>query len=119
MGKRNPNRSQKRHSGSYIYSPKEFEKGKTHDELWTKFQQIFANNRQNSRIFAHVWGKKKDSRMVENAEEALGTAIIINDNYALDGNDPNGYVGVHWSIGGIHDRPFSNIDVVLQVKSDT
>ena len=28
----------------------------------------------------------------------------LNDRYALDGNDPNGYVGVMWSIAGIHDQ---------------
>jgi deoxyribodipyrimidine photo-lyase len=24
----------------------------------------------------------------------------------LDGRDPNGYTGIAWSIGGVHDRPF-------------
>ena len=28
----------------------------------------------------------------------------LNDRYALDGNDPNGFVGVMWSIAGIHDQ---------------
>ena len=26
--------------------------------------------------------------------------------YELDGRDPNGYVGVGWAIGGLHDRPW-------------
>lgn len=30
--------------------------------------------------------------------------LYLNDRYALDGTDPNGYVGVGWSIMGIHDR---------------
>jgi deoxyribodipyrimidine photo-lyase len=34
---------------------------------------------------------------------ALATAQYFNDRYAYDGNDPNGYVGVGWSIMGIHD----------------
>jgi deoxyribodipyrimidine photo-lyase len=24
----------------------------------------------------------------------------------LDGRDPNGYTGIAWSIGGVHDRPW-------------
>jgi hypothetical protein len=36
--------------------------------------------------------------------QALATAQKLNDMYALDGNDPNGFVGVGWSIMGIHDR---------------
>ena len=32
------------------------------------------------------------------AEEALKIAICLNDRYELDGRDPNGYVGVAWSI---------------------
>ena len=31
-------------------------------------------------------------------------AIRLNDAYELDGRDPNGYVGIAWSIGGVHDR---------------
>lgn len=31
-------------------------------------------------------------------------AIALNDKYELDGRDPNGYAGIAWSIGGVHDR---------------
>lgn len=34
---------------------------------------------------------------------ALATAQYFNDRYAYDGNDPNGFVGVGWSIMGVHD----------------
>ena len=33
-------------------------------------------------------------------------AIELNDKYQLDGRDPNGYAGIAWSIGGVHDRPW-------------
>jgi deoxyribodipyrimidine photo-lyase len=36
--------------------------------------------------------------------EALFFFARLNDRYALDGNDPNGFVGVLWSIAGIHDQ---------------
>ena len=33
----------------------------------------------------------------------LQIAIYLNDKYSLDGRDPSGYVGVMWSMVGIHD----------------
>lgn len=36
--------------------------------------------------------------------------LRLNDRYAVDGNDPNGYVGVMWSITGIHDQVEININ---------
>jgi len=36
----------------------------------------------------------------------MDIAIALNDRYELDGRDPNGYAGIAWSIGGVHDRPW-------------
>jgi deoxyribodipyrimidine photo-lyase len=44
------------------------------------------------------------------------TAIWLNARYALDGRDPNGYVGVLWGVGGLHDRPWSERPVYGQVR---
>ena len=49
-------------------------------------------------------------------EEAIKIAIFLNDKYALDGNDPNGYVGILWSIGGVHDRAFSERPVYGKIR---
>jgi deoxyribodipyrimidine photo-lyase len=35
---------------------------------------------------------------------AVQTPIDLNDRYELDGRDPNGYTGIAWSIGGVHDE---------------
>ena len=35
--------------------------------------------------------------------QALRIGLYLNDRYSLDGNDPNGFTGVGWSIMGIHD----------------
>jgi hypothetical protein len=43
----------------------------------------------------------------------------LNDRYALDGNDPNGFVGVLWSIAGIHDQVRSRPDPTAAVKIQT
>ena len=37
-------------------------------------------------------------------EEAIEFGIYLNDKWELDGRDANGYVGVMWSMGGIHDQ---------------
>jgi deoxyribodipyrimidine photo-lyase len=49
-------------------------------------------------------------------EEALAYGIYLNDAYALDGRDPNGYVGVAWSIGGVHDRAWFERPVYGKIR---
>jgi deoxyribodipyrimidine photo-lyase len=49
-------------------------------------------------------------------EEALETALYLNDHYELDGRDPNGYVGVAWSIGGVHDRAWGERPVFGKIR---
>jgi deoxyribodipyrimidine photo-lyase len=34
----------------------------------------------------------------------LRAASYLNDKYELDEKDSNGYTGIAWSIGGVHDR---------------
>jgi deoxyribodipyrimidine photo-lyase len=49
------------------------------------------------------WGKKI-LEWTDSPEDAIKIAIFLNDKYELDGRDPNGYVGIAWAIGGVHDR---------------
>lgn len=51
-------------------------------------------------------GLKKILEWSRDYREAIKIAIYLNDKYELDGRDPNGYTGILWSIGGLHDRPF-------------
>lgn len=46
--------------------------------------------------------------------EAVDIAVYLNDKYAYDGESPNGYVGILWSIAGLHDRPFMNMPVTAK-----
>ena len=48
--------------------------------------------------------------------EAFDIAIALNDRYALDGREPNGYAGVAWSIGGVHDRPWFEREVYGKIR---
>jgi deoxyribodipyrimidine photo-lyase len=48
--------------------------------------------------------------------EAWEIAVRLNDCYELDGRDPNGYAGIAWAIGGVHDRPWFNRPVFGSIR---
>ncbi|MDH4218434.1 MAG: deoxyribodipyrimidine photo-lyase [Candidatus Aminicenantes bacterium] len=87
----------------YIYSLDQFEKGQTHDVLWNAAQKEMVKSGKMHGYLRMYWAKKI-LEWTETPEEALRIAIFLNDKYELDGRDPNGYVGIAWSIGGVHDR---------------
>lgn len=87
----------------YIYSLKQFESGQTHDDLWNAAQMEMVKTGKMFGYMRMYWAKKI-LEWAKNPEEALKMAIVLNDKYELDGRDPNGYTGVAWSIGGVHDR---------------
>jgi deoxyribodipyrimidine photo-lyase len=47
---------------------------------------------------------------------ALRIAQYLNDKYALDGRDPNGFVGVGWSIMGIHDMGWKERPIFGKIR---
>jgi deoxyribodipyrimidine photo-lyase len=54
--------------------------------------------------FMRMYWAKKILEWTPSATAAFEITIYLNDKYSLDGRDPNGYVGVAWSIGGVHDQ---------------
>lgn len=56
-------------------------------------------------------GQKKFLNGQKTPAAAITTAIYLNDKYELDG-DPNGYAGIAWSMGGVHDRAWSERSVL-------
>ena len=57
------------------------------------------------------------SDIAKTAKVADGTIYLyFNNKYELDGNDPNGYVGIAWSIGGVHDRAWSERGIFGKVR---
>jgi deoxyribodipyrimidine photo-lyase len=61
------------------------------------------------------WAKKL-LEWTDAPEEALQVAINLNEKYELDGRDPNGYTGIAWSIGGVHDRPWFERKIFGKVR---
>jgi len=99
----------------YIYSREEFESGNTHDELWNA-AQIEMIERGKMHGYMRMYWAKKILEWSGSPEEALETAIYLNDKYELDGRDTNGYTGIAWAIGGLHDRAWGERDIFGKIR---
>lgn len=97
-----------KHAGDpreYLYDIAVLEQGNTHDPLWNAAQaQMRLTGTMHG--YLRMYWAKKILEWTSSAEEAMGCAIYLNDRYFLDGRDANGYTGVAWSMGGVHDRPW-------------
>ncbi len=87
----------------YLYAMEEFEKAVTHEELWNAAQRELVTTGVIHGYMRMYWAKKI-LEWSRSPEEAFEIALTLNDRYALDGRDPNGYTGVAWALGGLHDR---------------
>lgn len=99
----------------YLYSFDDFDQGKTHQPLWNSCQSELRTTGKLHGYLRMYWAKKI-LEWSESPEEAQNIAIILNDRYALDGRDPNGYTGIAWSIGGIHDRAWQERPVFGKIR---
>lgn len=108
----NEHRKDKR---EFVYSFEEFEKAKTHDKLWNAAQMEMVKTGKMHGYLRMYWAKKI-LEWTKNPENAIQTAIYLNDKYELDGRDPNGYTGIAWSIGGIHDRAWFDRPIFGKIR---
>ena len=92
-------------SREFIYSIDELVEKKTHDRAWNAAQSEMMQTGKMHGYMRMYWAKKI-LEWSTTVDEALEKAIYLNDHYAIDGGDPNGYTGIMWSIGGVHDRPW-------------
>jgi deoxyribodipyrimidine photo-lyase len=99
----------------YLYSREELEQAQTHDELWNAAQREMVQRGKMHGYLRMYWAKKI-LEWTASPEEAQAQAIYLNDKYQLDGRDPNGYVGVAWSIGGVHDRAWRERPVFGKIR---
>ena len=99
----------------YIYSLKELEAAQTHDDLWNA-AQLEMVHRGKMHGYLRMYWAKKILEWTKSPDDALQAAIYLNDRYELDGTDPNGYAGIAWSIGGVHDRAWKERAVFGKVR---
>jgi deoxyribodipyrimidine photo-lyase len=99
----------------YIYSLDTLEDARTHDELWNAAQrQMIVKGKMHG--YMRMYWAKKILEWTPSPEEALRIANYLNDRYELDGRETNGYVGVAWSIGGVHDRAWPERPVFGKIR---
>lgn len=97
-----------------VYAPDQFERALTHDPLWNAAQKELLLRGKIHGYYRMYWGKKI-IEWSKSPEEALRTMIYLNDRYALDGRDPNGYTNILWCFG-LHDRPWIERPIFGQVR---
>jgi deoxyribodipyrimidine photo-lyase len=100
---------------TYIYSNDQFENALTHDELWNAAQMEMVKRGKMHGYMRMYWAKKI-LEWTPSPEMALEIAIYLNDKYEMDGRDPNGYTGIAWSIGGVHDRAWNERNIFGKVR---
>ncbi len=99
----------------YIYSLRQFENAETHDALWNAAQiELIEKGKMHG--YMRMYWAKKILEWTKHPEDALNIAIKLNDKYELDGNDPNGYTGIAWSIGGVHDRAWGERKIFGKIR---
>lgn len=99
----------------FTYSLDEWEHAKTHDPAWNAAQLQLRKTGKIHGYMRMYWAKK----MLEwssSPEQALKDCIYLNDQYSIDGGDPNGYVGILWSIAGLHDRSWTERPVLGKIR---
>jgi len=99
----------------YCYTSEQFERAETHDPLWNAAQNSLVETGIMHGYLRMYWAKKILEWSI-NPSAAFDIALWLNDRYALDGRDPNGYTGIAWSIGGVHDRPWFDRPVYGKIR---
>ena len=99
----------------YLYTADQFESATTHEPLWNAAQhEMMKTGRMHG--YMRMYWAKKILEWSRSPEEAIKTALYLNDKYQLDGRDPNGYTGCMWSIGGVHDRAWAERRVFGKIR---
>jgi deoxyribodipyrimidine photo-lyase len=107
--------ARRRDGREYVYALEDFDSARTHDDIWNAAQREMVLTGKMHGYMRMYWAKKI-LEWTASPEEALETAIYLNDRYELDGRDPNGYVGIAWSIGGVHDRAWKERPIFGKIR---
>ena len=99
----------------HIYSREEMEQAQTGDKAWNEAQNQLVKTGVIHGYLRMYWAKKILEWSLT-PECALDTAIYLNDKYAYDAPSANGYTGILWSIGGLHDRAFRDWPVTGKIR---
>lgn len=99
----------------HLYTRHELEDALTHDQAWNAAQRQMTRSGKMHGYMRMYWAKKI-LEWSKTPQDAIDTAVYLNDHYSLDGGDPNGYVGIMWSIAGVHDRPWREREIFGKIR---
>lgn len=99
----------------HLYTLEELDRGETEDALWNAMQRDMVARGKMHGYLRMYWAKKV-LEWSSHPRVAIERLIWLNDRYELDGRDPNGYVGILWSVGGLHDRPWKEREIYGSVR---
>jgi deoxyribodipyrimidine photo-lyase len=88
----------------YVYTMEQFAAAETHDRLWNAAQRQLVTEGHIHNYLRMLWGKKI-LEWTNSPLESLDIMVELNNRYALDGQDPNSYSGIFWTLGR-YDRPW-------------
>jgi deoxyribodipyrimidine photo-lyase len=97
-----------------LYGCEQLEAARTRDRYWNAAmrEMIYTGFMHNT---MRMYWAKKILEWSKTPEEALATALHLNNKYFLDGRDPNSYANVGWTFG-LHDRPWPERPVFGTVR---
>lgn len=99
-----------------IHDLSEIESARTVDKLWNAAQnQMMITGKMHG--YVRMYWAKKMFEWMSDPRETIRLAAELNDRYSLDGNDPNGYLGVMWSLCGSMDRAFAERRIYGKIRS--
>jgi deoxyribodipyrimidine photo-lyase len=99
----------------HIYAKEQLESASTHDDLWNAMQrQMVLEGKMHG--WCRMYWAKKILEWTPDVQTAIDIALYLNDKYELDGLDPNGVVGVMWSICGVHDRAWNERNIFGKIR---
>lgn len=98
-----------------IYNLEQFEYSDTDDIYWNSAQKEMRLTGKMHGYMRMYWAKRL-LEWTHHPNDAFDMAVYLNDKYQFDGRDPNGYAGIAWSIGGLHDRPWAEREIFGKVR---
>lgn len=105
----------KKDKREHVYTYEQLKSSKTYDPLWNAAQNELVKDGKMHGFMRMYWAKKI-LEWTATPQQALEFAIKLNDDYSLDGRDPRGYVGVMWSITGLHDQGWRERPIFGKVR---
>lgn len=99
----------------HVYTLGQLEKAETHDELWNAaMTQALKTGVMHGWI--RMYWAKKIFEWSKSPADAMKHATYLMDKWFIDGRESNGFTGIAWSIGGVHDRAWFERPVFGKVR---